>query len=88
MLRTLDLYACRMFRARQERGEDVHSWGSRIHETQTELRGAAKRVYKHDELLGAIGLIGHLVKACFVQGLHNEWMQTIVRNRNESILLS
>ena len=27
-------------------------------------------------------------KACFIQGLHNERIQTIVRSRGESILLS
>jgi hypothetical protein len=55
---------------------------------QTELREAAKRVCKPEEVLGAIGLINHLGKVCFVQGLHNERIQTIVRSRGESILLS
>ena len=86
--RTLDFYACRMFSARQEKGESVASWGSRIDEMQTELREAARRVCKPEEILGAVGLINHLGKACFVQGLHNERIQTIVRSRGESILLS
>lgn len=86
--RTLDFYACRMFSARQERNESVASWGSRIDEMQTELREAAKRVCKPEELLGAVGLINHLGKACFVQGLNSERIQTIVRSRGESILLS
>jgi hypothetical protein len=85
---TLDFYACRMFSAIQEKGEGVTSWGSRIDEMQTELREAAKRVCKPEELLGVIGLINHLGKACFIQGLHNERIQTIVRSRGESILLS
>jgi hypothetical protein len=62
--------------------------GSRIDEMRTELREAARRVCKPEELLGALGLINHLGKACFVQGLHNERIQTIVRSRGESILLS
>jgi hypothetical protein len=86
--RTLDYYACRMFSARQERGENIACWGSRIDEMQTELREAAKRVCKPEELQGAIGLINHLGKACFIQGLQNERIQTIVRSRGESILLS
>jgi hypothetical protein len=86
--RTLDFYVCRMFNARQEKDEEVDSWGSRIDEMQTQLREAAKRVCKPEELLGAIGLINHPGKACFVQGLHNERIQTIVRSRGESILLS
>jgi len=85
---TLGFYACRMFSARQEKGEGVASWGSRTDEMQTELREAAKRVCKPEELLGAIGLINHLGKACFIQGLQNERIQTIVRSRGESILLS
>jgi len=86
--RTLDFYACRMFSARQEKGEIVASWGSRIDEMQTELREAARRVCRPEEILGAVGLIGHLGKACFVQGLNNERIQTIVCSRGESILLS
>src|SRR5215469_5881055 len=86
--RMLDFYACRMFSARQERSESIANWGSRIDELQTELREAAKRVCRPEELLGAIGLINHLGKACFVQGLQNERIQTIVRSRGESILLS
>jgi hypothetical protein len=77
-----------MFSARQEMGEGVASWGSRIDEMQTKLRKAAKRVCKPEELLGAIRLINHLGKACFVQVLHNERIQTIARSRGESILLS
>ena len=40
---TLDFYACRMFSARQGKGESVASWGSRI-DMQTELREAARTV--------------------------------------------
>ena len=49
---------------------------------------AARRICKPEEILGAVGLICHLGKACFVQGLNNERIQTIVRSRGESILLS
>jgi len=55
---------------------------------QTELREAARRVCKPEEIQGAVGLIGHLRKACFVQGLQSERIQTIVRSRGESVLLS
>jgi len=86
--RTLDYYACKMFSARQEKGESVASWGSRIDEMQTDLREAARRVCTAEEIKGAVGLINYLSKACFIQGLHNERIQTIVRSRGESILLS
>jgi len=86
--RTLDYYACKMFSARQGKNENIASWGNKIDELQTDLREAARRVCKPEEILGAIGLINHLGKACFIQGLFNERIQTIVRSRGESILLS
>jgi len=45
-------------------------------------------VCKEEEIKGAVGLINHLGKARFIQGLLNERIQTIVRSRGESILLS
>jgi hypothetical protein len=35
-----------------------------------------------------VGLINHLGKACFIQGIHHERIKTIVRSRGENILLS
>ena len=58
----------------------------KLDELQSDLWEAARRVYKPEKILGAIGLINHLGKACFIQGLHNERIQTIVRSRGESIL--
>jgi formylmethanofuran dehydrogenase subunit B len=55
---------------------------------QTELREAARRICKPEEILGAVGLICHLGKAFFIQGLNNERIQTIVRSKGESISLS
>jgi hypothetical protein len=86
--RTLDYYACKMFSARQEKNESVASWGNRIDEMHTELREAARRVCKPEEILGAVGLICHLGKTCFIPGLNSERIQTIVRSRGESITLS
>jgi len=85
--RKLDYYACKMFSARQNKNESIASWGHKIDEIRTDLREAARWVCKLEEILGAIGLINHLGKACFVQGLYNERIQTIVRSRGESILL-
>ena len=59
-----------------------------VDEMQTDLRKAARRECKAEEVKGAVGLINHLGKACFIQGLHNERIQTIIRSRGESILLS
>jgi hypothetical protein len=39
-------------------------------------------------VIGAMALINHLAKACFMQGLINERIQTIVRAKGEKELLS
>jgi hypothetical protein len=86
--RTLEYYACKMFSARQGKIESITSWGNKIDEMQTDQREAARRVCKPEEILGAIGLINHLGKPCFIQGLSNERILTIVRSTGESTLLS
>jgi len=65
--RTLD-YACKMFIARQSKTESIASWGHKIDELQTDLREAARRVCKPDEILGAIGPINHLGKSLLRTG--------------------
>jgi hypothetical protein len=86
--RTLDYYACRMFNSRQGSNEGIASWSSRIDTMQSELREAAYRVCEEGEAVGAMALINHLAKACFVQGLTNDRIQTIVRSKGETALLS
>jgi hypothetical protein len=84
----LDCYACKMFSARQSKLESIASWGNKIDELQRDLRESARQVCKPEEILGAIGLINHLGETCFIQGLYNECIQTVVRSRRESVLLS
>jgi hypothetical protein len=78
--RRLDYYACKMFNARQGKNESIAYGGNQMDELQTDLREAARRVCRPEEILGDIGLINHLGKACFIQGLCNELIQTIVRS--------
>ena len=78
---TLDYYAFKIFSARQSKNGSVSSWGNKTDELQTDLREAARRVCKPEEIMGRIGLINHLGKACFIQGLYNERIQMIVQNR-------
>ena len=47
---------------------------------QSELREAVYRICEDEEVIGAVGFINHLAEACFVQGLSNERIQTIVRS--------
>jgi hypothetical protein len=62
------------------------SWSSRIDTMQLQLREAACGICAAEEVIGAMGLINHLAKACFVQGLSNERIQTIVRAKGETAL--
>jgi hypothetical protein len=55
---------------------------------QSEVREPAFRIYGEDEEIGGMGLISHLVKDCFVQGLVNERIQKIMRATSESLTLS
>ena len=77
-----------MFSVKQSKNESIASWGNKIDELQTDLREAARWVCKPEEILGVIGLTDHLGKACSIHGLYNERIQTIVRSRGQSILLS
>jgi hypothetical protein len=86
-VRTLDYYACRMFSSRQGVSDSTASWSSRIYNMQSELREAAYRICEDEKVAGAMGLINHLAKACFVQGFSNDRIQTIVRSKGETALL-
>jgi hypothetical protein len=52
------------------------------------LREAAYRICEDEEVIGAMGLINHLVKVSFVKGLNNKRIQTTVRSKGETALLS
>jgi hypothetical protein len=77
-----------MFNSRQGLNEGIASWSSRIDTMQSELREAAYRLCEEGDAVGAVALINHLTKACFVQGLSNDKIQTIVRSKGETALLS
>jgi hypothetical protein len=76
------------FNSRQGMNEGIASWSSRIDTMQSELREAAYRLCEDEEVIGAMVLLNHLAKACFVQGLSNEKTQTIVQSKGETALLS
>lgn len=86
--RTLDYYACKMFASRQERGESIAQWGSRIDALQHHFREAIRGVMTEAELAGSIALVLKLGRAVFIQGLYDDRIKTIVRARGESITLS
>ena len=49
--------------------ESIASWSSRVDTMQSELREAAYIICEDEELIGAMGLINHLAKVCFMQML-------------------
>jgi hypothetical protein len=55
---------------------------------QSELREAAYRICDDEDVIGAMGLVNHLMKVGFVKGLSNKIIQTIVRSKGETALLS
>jgi len=55
---------------------------------QSELREAVYRICEDEEVIGTMRLINHITKAFFVQGLSNEIIQTTVRSKGETALLS
>lgn len=80
--RTIDFYACTLFNARQEKGENIADWGSRIDSLQSQLKEAAVRILTPSHVSGAASLVQHLAKASFVQGLSDERIQLIVRSKD------
>ncbi|XP_049950865.1 uncharacterized protein LOC126458066 [Schistocerca serialis cubense] len=86
--RTIDYYACKIFQARQGQGEPIAMWASRIDEMQRDFREAVNRVTARENLKGAIELVDSLGRACFIQGLSNDRIQTIVRSRGDEITLA
>jgi DNA recombination-dependent growth factor C len=77
-----------MFSSRQGASESIASWSSRIDTMQSGLREAAYRICEDKEVIRAMGFINHPAKACFMQRLSNEGIQTIVRSKGETTLLS
>jgi hypothetical protein len=59
-----------------------------VDQMQSELRLATSKVCTDNELEGAINLTNYLARACFIQGLANARIQTLVRSRGERLLLS
>jgi hypothetical protein len=59
--RALDYYACKMFNAMQEKCESDAWWGSRIDEMKTDMREAARRIWKPEEIPGEVGLLRGLI---------------------------
>ena len=85
--RTIDFFACKMFNSKQGASENVASWGSRIDTMSSDLMEAMIRILPRKHHEGAIAFLKFISKACFIQGLYEERIQTIVQARDERMLL-
>lgn len=85
--RTIDFFACKLFNSKQGGNEGVANWGSRIDSMSADLTDAMMRLLPARDHEGAIAFLKYISKACFIQGLHDERVQTVVRARDERMLL-
>jgi hypothetical protein len=84
--RTLDYHAHKAFTSRQGQNETISQWGVRMDSVCGELQRAAR---KHMEDLewtnikreGGGDIIDLLIRACFIQGLYDERIKTMVKTK-------
>jgi hypothetical protein len=82
--RTLDYHANQLFSTKQSRTESVSEWIQRKQNLGSKFREAALQDCEQDERTGILTLADKLRNVCFVQGLHSDRIQTIVRSRNHA----
>jgi hypothetical protein len=80
--RTLDFHASQLFRSRQGKDEKVSDWIQRIQTLGSKFRESALLNSTEGAREGILDLSDRLRNICFVQGLHSDRIQTIVRSRN------
>jgi predicted LPLAT superfamily acyltransferase len=71
-----------MFNARQAKYDKVAVWCSRLDQFSSDFRSTAIEGATSFEMCGITKLVPQLGKACFIQRLANERIQTVVRARN------
>jgi hypothetical protein len=79
--RTLDFHATQLFKARQEKSENVLQWVQKIQTLGSKLREVALMDCAEDERAGILTSY-KLRNICFVQVLFSDRIQTIVHSRN------
>lgn len=80
--RTLDFHANQLFKARQGKSDSVSEWIQKIQTLSSKFREAALTDCTEEERAGMLTLSDRLRNICFIQGLHSDRIQTIVRSRN------
>jgi hypothetical protein len=80
--RTLDFHANQLFKARQERNENISDWIQHIQKLGSKFRESALTDCSAEERAGILTLSDRFRNICFIQGLQSDRIQTIVRSRN------
>lgn len=80
--RTLDFHANQLFKAQQNKGENVSAWIQRVQTLGSQFRESALHDCRENEKAGILTLSDKLRNICFIQGLFSDRIQTIVRSRN------
>jgi hypothetical protein len=78
--RTLDFHANQLFRARQEKSENISEWIQKIQALGSKFREAALKDCTSVERAGVLTLSDRLRNICFTQGLQSDRIQIIVRS--------
>ncbi|XP_033607712.1 uncharacterized protein LOC111865382 [Cryptotermes secundus] len=81
--RTLDFHANKLFRARQEKSENISEWIQKIQALGSKFREAALKDCTPTERVGILMLSDRLRNICFTQGLQSDRIQMIIRSKNQ-----
>ena len=82
--RTLDYYAHRAFTSKQGQVETISQWGARMDTVCGDLQRAARKhmedlAWTNEKREGGGDIIDLFIRACFIQGLHDDRIKTMVK---------
>jgi hypothetical protein len=84
--RTLHYHAHRAFTSKQGRNETISQWGVRMYSVCGELQRSARKhmedpAWTNEKREGGRDIIDLLIRACFIQGLYDERIKTMVKTK-------
>ena len=84
--RTLDYYAHKAFNSKQRPNETVSQWGAQMDAMCGDLQRAVRKhmedlAWSGEKREGGGDIIDLLIRACFIQGLYDERIKTMVRRK-------
>jgi len=84
--RTLDYYAHKALNSKQQPNETVSQWGAQMDTMCGDLQSAARKhmedvAWSGEKREGGGDIIDLLIRACFIQGLYDERIKTMVKTK-------